>query len=68
MPIADLDSRAQVLILAARKELRPAAGERERLEALLNARIGAGSLEAWARFEPSHLKSPRLVADDYLRS
>jgi hypothetical protein len=42
MPIANLNSRAQIVILAARKELQPAAGERERLEALLNARIGYG--------------------------
>jgi hypothetical protein len=45
MPIADLDSRAQTVILAARRELRPAAGERERLEVLLDARIGALTLE-----------------------
>ena len=51
MPIADLNSRAQVVILAARKELRPGVGERERLEALVIARIGAGAPEAWAGFE-----------------
>jgi hypothetical protein len=47
MPIADLSSGARVVIRAARKELQPAAGERERLEALLVARIGVGSPEGW---------------------
>jgi hypothetical protein len=39
MPIADLDSRAQAVVLAAWKELLPPAGERERLALLLEARI-----------------------------
>jgi hypothetical protein len=39
MPIADLDSRAQAVVLAAWKELLPPAGERERLAGLLEARI-----------------------------
>ena len=58
MSIADLNSRAQVVILAARKELQPAAGERERIEALVIARIGSGVLEAWAGFEHSLPRSP----------
>ncbi|HEY3253789.1 MAG TPA: hypothetical protein VGJ91_07570 [Polyangiaceae bacterium] len=53
MPLTDLNSTAQVVILAARAELRPAAGERERLEALLIARIGAGTREPRAAFEQS---------------
>ena len=58
MPIADLNSRAQVVILAALKELQPAAGERERLEELVIARIGAGAPEAWAGLEYSLPHSP----------
>ena len=46
------------MILAARKELQPAAGERERIEALVIARIGAGAPEAWAGFEHSLPQSP----------
>jgi hypothetical protein len=46
MRIADLNSRAQIVIVAARKELRPAVGERERLEALVNARISATGLDS----------------------
>jgi hypothetical protein len=57
MPIADLNSRAQTVILAARRELQPATGERERLEALLSARIGRSALEAWAALEQSLLRS-----------
>jgi len=54
MPIADLNSNARIVILAARKELKPAAGERERLEALLEARLGAGPAhEARQAIEPS---------------
>jgi len=68
MPIAHLNSRAQILILAARRELQPGAGERERLAALLNARIGAGALEAWPASEPSRPRSPAVGSDDYLRS
>jgi len=59
MPIADLNSRAQILILAARVELRPAAGERERLEALVSARIGAR--EPWISVEHSSSRSPDSV-------
>jgi hypothetical protein len=68
MPTADLNSKAQTLIRAARKALRPAAGERERLEALLKARIGSGALEDRARFDqsqPRSLDAARL-RDDYL--
>ena len=61
MPLAELKSIAQIVILAARKELRPAAGERERLESLLDARIGAGELEAWAAFDQSLPRSPESV-------
>jgi hypothetical protein len=52
MPIADLNSRARIVILAAQKELRPAAGERERLEELLDARLGAEQLDS-RRLSPS---------------
>jgi len=47
------------VILAARKDLRPGVGERERLEALLNARIGSGTLES--RLEHSPPRSPDSV-------
>lgn len=70
MPIADLNSNAQTLIRAARNALRPAAGERERLEALLKARIGSGALEERARFDQSQPRQPtvRGCSDDYLLS
>jgi len=58
MFIADLNSSAQVVILAARRELQPEAGARERLEALLNARIGAGAIEAWLGVDPALPPSP----------
>jgi hypothetical protein len=68
MPIVDLNSRAQIVILTAQKELQPAPGERERLEALLNARIGAGALEARTAFDQSLPRSATVCGDDYLRS
>jgi hypothetical protein len=58
MPIADLNPSAQVVILAARRELRPTAGERERIEALVIARIGDGAPEAWATLEHSLPRAP----------
>ncbi|HET7544534.1 MAG TPA: hypothetical protein VFK05_31910 [Polyangiaceae bacterium] len=57
MPIANLNSSAQIVILAARKESQPAAGERERLEALLNVRIGT-ALEAWPALDQSLAHAP----------
>jgi len=69
MPIADLNSSAQIVILTARRELQPAAGERERLEALLNARIVAGAPAAWGALDHSlpRITGQRAVTD-YLRS
>jgi hypothetical protein len=61
MPSADLNSRAQIVILAAQKELQPAAGERERLEALLEACIGAGVLEAGSAGDQSLPRAPDSV-------
>lgn len=61
MPFDDLNTRAQLLIRAARKELQPAAGERERLEALLRARIGSGALEAWSGWDLLLPPSPDSV-------
>jgi len=58
MPIADLQPKVQTVILAARKELRPAAGERERLESLLNARLGSAERAAWGGFGQSLPRSP----------
>jgi len=58
MPIADLNSSAQVLILEARRELQPAAGERERLEALLSTRLGVSAIEAWTSLDHSMQRSP----------
>jgi len=58
MPIADLNSRAKTVILAARRELRPAVGERERLEALLSVRLGSGTFRASDRFEQSLQRAP----------
>jgi hypothetical protein len=61
MPIADLNSSAQTVIRAAREELQPATGERERLEALLDARIGAHSPEAWSGVYQSALRVSHTV-------
>jgi len=61
MPIVDLNSRAQVVILAARRELQPAAGERERLEELLDALIGAGAIATWPRWDHALSRSPDRV-------
>jgi len=61
MPIVDLNSRAQVVILAARKELQPAAGERERLEELLDALIGARAVVAWPRLDQLLPRAPDRV-------
>ena len=58
MPIADLNSKAQTLIRAARNALKPADGERERLEALLTARIGSAAPEDRARFDQWQPRSP----------
>ena len=58
MKMAELNSKAQTLIHAARKALKPEAGERERLELLLKARIASGALEHSARFDRSQPRSP----------
>jgi hypothetical protein len=58
MQIAELNSNAQTLIRAAREALQPAAGERERLEALLKARICSGALEERGRFDQSQSRTP----------
>lgn len=54
MLMSALSSKARAIIEQARQEVRPPVGEQERLEALLNARLGAAA--------PSHVESGPVLA------